>query len=106
METLGTNYGGWSIPINCKLDENSIIYSGGVGEDISFDLKINDKYECNIILIDPTNRALKHFEEIKTYYATKNFTFSGDIQPDYLNNIQNLNPDFGKFMYINKFQRR
>tara|TARA_A100001015_G_scaffold314330_1_gene423543 strand:- start:1131 stop:2582 length:1452 start_codon:yes stop_codon:yes gene_type:complete len=102
METLGTNYGGWSIPINCKLDENSIIYSGGVGEDISFDLKINNKYKSNIILIDPTKRALKHFEEVKTYYATKKNTFSGDIQPDYLNNIQNLNPDFGKFMYINK----
>ena len=74
METLGTNYGGWSIPINCKLDENSIIYSGGVGEDISFDLKINNKYKSNIILIDPT-KALKHFEEVKTYYATKKYIF-------------------------------
>ena len=39
METLGTNYGGWSIPINTSLNKDSVIYSGGVGEDISFDLR-------------------------------------------------------------------
>ena len=26
MERLDTNYGGWSIPITAKLDENSIIF--------------------------------------------------------------------------------
>ena len=78
METLGTNYGGWCIPINTALNENSIIYSGGVGEDISFDLQIQDKYGCNIVLIDPTKRALKHFDEIKQYYKEPEFKFSGD----------------------------
>lgn len=29
MESLGTKYGGWSIPVDAKLDKNSIIYSGG-----------------------------------------------------------------------------
>lgn len=48
MKTLGTVYGGWDIPTNCEFNENSIIYSGGVGEDMSFDLKLNDKY--NIVL--------------------------------------------------------
>ena len=96
MQSLGTNYGGWCIPINTALNENSIIYSGGVGEDISFDLQLQDKYGCNIVLIDPTKRALKHFDEIKQYYKQKEFKFSGDIQPDYLSNIQNLHPDFNK----------
>ena len=102
METLGTNYGGWSIPKQSKLDSNSIAYSGGVGEDISFDLKLQNKYKCNIVLIDPTQRAIKHLDEVKDYYITKRYKFSGDIQPDYLNHIQNLNPDFNKFKYINK----
>ena len=35
MNKLGTSYGGWIIPNNIKLDENSVVYSGGVGEDIS-----------------------------------------------------------------------
>jgi len=37
----GTEYGGWLLPEKCELDETSIIYSGGVGEDISFDAIIN-----------------------------------------------------------------
>ena len=102
METLGTNYGGWYIPINTTLNRDSIIYSGGVGEDISFDLQIQDKYGCNIVLIDPTKRALKHFDEVMHYYKEKEFKFSGDIQPDYLNHIHNLNPDLNKFTYIDK----
>lgn len=56
MERLGTEYGGWDIPTNIGFDENSIIYSGGVGEDISFDLKLQNKYNCYIILIDPTQK--------------------------------------------------
>ena len=36
MERLGTKYGGWILPTNTTLNENSIIYSAGVGEDISF----------------------------------------------------------------------
>tara|TARA_B110001452_G_scaffold265957_1_gene271688 strand:+ start:3069 stop:3308 length:240 start_codon:yes stop_codon:yes gene_type:complete len=79
METLGTIYGGWSIPINSKLNEHSIVYSGGVGEDMSFDLKLQDKYNCNILLIDPTQKAVKHYDEVKKYYENKNNTFSGNI---------------------------
>ena len=68
MEKLGTEYGGWIIPTNIKLDENSIVYSAGVGEDISFDLLLSNKYNSNIILIDPTEKANKHFRETIDYY--------------------------------------
>ena len=102
METLGTNYGGWSIPKDAKLDSNSIIYSGGVGEDMSFDLKLEDKYNCKIFLIDPTQRAIKHYEEVKQFYDIKINNFSENIQPDYLYNIIDLEPDFDNFTYINK----
>ena len=50
MEKLGTNYGGWFIPKECKLDENSIVYSAGVGEDISFDIKIFEFSEKSLVL--------------------------------------------------------
>ena len=97
---LGTNYGGWFIPKDIKLDENSIIYSGGVGEDMSFDLILNDKYKCNILLIDPTNRAITHFEEVKNYFKN-NEMFTGNIQNDYYDNIKSLKPDMTKFCYEN-----
>ena len=102
MESLGTNYGGWSIPKDARLDNNSIIYSGGVGEDMSFNLKLEDKYNCKIFLIDPTERAIKHYEEVKEFYNTKINNFSGNIQPDYLYNIIDLDPDFDNYTYINK----
>lgn len=102
MESLGTNYGGWSIPKDANLNNNSIIYSGGVGEDMSFDLKLEDKYKCKIFLIDPTQRAIKHYEEVKEFYNTKINNFTGNIQADYLYNIIDLHPDFDNYTYINK----
>lgn len=99
MEKLGTNYGGWYVPTNMNLNENSIVYSGGVGEDISFDILLQSKYNCNILLIDPTNKAIKHFDEVKKYYNSKQL-FTGGIQQDYYSKIANLKPDFNKFNYM------
>ena len=97
---LGTNYGGWDLPDDVRLDSQSIVYSGGVGEDISFDLLLQDKYDCQIFLIDPTKKAITHFDEIKKAYASQQFLFSGSIQPDYLPIIQPLRPNFDKFTYL------
>lgn len=102
MIKLGTNYGGWLIPKNNNLNENSIIYSGGVGEDISFDIKLNSKYKSKIILIDPTQKAIKHFEECKLYFNNKDYKFKGNIQKDYYKEIENENPNLKDFLYINK----
>ena len=76
MQKLGTNYGGWYIPNDIKLDENSIVYTAGVGEDISFDLLLSNKYNSNIILIDPTKRAIEHYKEILRYFKTKEWNFN------------------------------
>ena len=101
MFKLGTNYGGWIIPKNNELNDKSIIYSVGVGEDISFDLLLQCKYNSNIILIDPTLRAKIHYDEIKNYYNTKKWEFSGNIQKDYKKVIDNLTVDLSKFNYLN-----
>lgn len=100
MTKLGTDYGGWYVPLNMKLDEHSVIYSGGIGEDISFDLLLQCKYNCNIMLIDPTKKAQKHFDEVQHYYNS-NRVFSGNIQKDYYSCIQSLTPTLDKFKYIN-----
>ena len=101
MFKLGTNYGGWIIPINNELNDESIIYSVGVGEDISFDLQLQSKYNSTIILIDPTIRAKIHYDEINNYYNTKKWEFSGNIQKDYKKNINNLNVNLSKLQYLN-----
>lgn len=99
MERLGTNYGGWIVPDDMKLD---VVYSGGVGEDISFDIKLQTKYDCDIILIDPTTKAVKHFEECQKYFSDKSFKFTGGIQYDYYTSIENEQPNLDKFSYIQK----
>ena len=72
MIRLGTNYGGWLIPSDNIINENSIIYSAGVGEDISFDIILQSKYNCHIYLIDPTEKAIKHYDECNKYFNNKN----------------------------------
>jgi FkbM family methyltransferase len=57
VEFHGTEYGGWYIKKN-SINENSIIYSFGVGEDISFDLSIIHKYGANIYAFDPTPKSI------------------------------------------------
>lgn len=100
MERLGTNYGGWYVPTNMNLNENSVVYSGGVGEDMSFDLLLQCKYNCDILLIDPTKKARKHFTEVKIYYSNKKL-FTGGIQQDYYSCIELLTPNLKKFEYEN-----
>lgn len=99
MEKLGTKYGGWVIPKNIQLTKDSIIYSAGVGEDISFDLLLQDRFDSNIVLIDPTERAKKHYCEIKEFYRINKWNFTVWVQPDYEDNIKNLNIDFSKITY-------
>jgi hypothetical protein len=65
MIRFGTDYGGYLLPENIKLDSNSIVYSIGIGEDISFDATLSGKYNCKIFMFDPTPRSIEHVEKIK-----------------------------------------
>jgi hypothetical protein len=60
---LGTEYGGWSF-----VDEQDLygctIISAGLGEDASFDVEFASKYNAKVIIVDPTPRAISHFEKI------------------------------------------
>jgi FkbM family methyltransferase len=100
MNRYGTIYGGWNIPKDIVLTNDSIIYSVGVGEDISFDILMQKAHNLNIVLIDPTERAFTHYKEIQQYYQTNKAQFTGDIQQDYIRTIHNSKPDFEKFKYI------
>jgi FkbM family methyltransferase len=56
-EHHGTEYGGWCIcPDN--LSKDSVVYSFGVGEDISFDLSIIKKFGVDVYAFDPTPRSI------------------------------------------------
>ena len=99
---LGTNYGGWYVPRKMILGKDSIVYCGGCGEDISFDLTISHMYKSNLVLIDPTSRAFSHYKDVLEYYhKLKDIKdFGGDIQKDYEGKIRDLNPDFDKIKFL------
>jgi FkbM family methyltransferase len=61
--TLGSGYGGWSFVDHVNLQGSTII-SCGLGEDASFDIEFANLYNSNIILVDPTPRAIKHYNQI------------------------------------------
>jgi len=54
---LGTEYGGYEIlPELIKPD--SVVYSVGIGEDVSFDLGLIERFGCTVHGFDPTPRSL------------------------------------------------
>jgi FkbM family methyltransferase len=55
-----------------EINENSVVYSFGIGTDISFDISITDKYILNIYAFDPTPRSL---DWLKTQKLPKNFGY-------------------------------
>jgi len=60
---LGSDYGGWSF-LDSKNLENRFIISAGLGEDASFDIEIINKYNCKVICVDPTPKAIDHYNQI------------------------------------------
>ena len=70
---LGSIYGGWTICTEAGLGSDSVIYSVGVGEDISFDLDLIKTFGCQILAFDPTPRSINW---IKTNSRQTSFSFS------------------------------
>lgn len=52
----GSSYGGWAV-VDGMLNSNSVVYSFGVGEDISFDLSLIEKFGCIVHAFDPTPKV-------------------------------------------------
>ena len=54
---LGSDYGGYAVCPN-GLGPDSVVYSFGVGEDISFDLELIAAFGMNVHAFDPTPRSI------------------------------------------------
>jgi FkbM family methyltransferase len=50
-------YGGWTI-CPTSLSDKSVVYSFGVGEDLSFDLSLIRRYGLQVFAFDPTPKAI------------------------------------------------
>ena len=54
---LGSDYGGYALSLEA-LQPSSIVYSVGIGEDVSFDLALIERVGCTVHGFDPTPRSL------------------------------------------------
>jgi len=70
----GTNYGGFYLPkkLDRFLSSESIVYSFGAGEDLSFDCLISGKLNCDVHIFDPTPRAIQHYKYVLEVLESKN----------------------------------
>lgn len=57
IKRLGQNCG-WHIKTS-EFDSNSIIYSAGVGQDVSFELSLSHRFGCTVYLFDPSPTGIK-----------------------------------------------
>lgn len=73
--SLGSNYGNWTIPKKF-LNETSICYCAGAGEDITFDIDLIKNFNCKVFTFDPTPRAIQHINTLRKNTAKGNPFFS------------------------------
>lgn len=67
----GNDYGGFYINPTA-LNENSVVYSFGIGEDISFDETIIKTHNCEVFGFDPTPKSIQW---VKDNVQNKKFIF-------------------------------
>jgi FkbM family methyltransferase len=65
---LGSAYGGWRFVDRSDLSGATIL-SCGLGEDASFDVEFAARYRARVVLVDPTPRAIRHFDDIDARFG-------------------------------------
>lgn len=65
LRRLGSDYGGWWIPINL-IGENSICYCAGVGLDATFDVALADELSCCVFSFDPTPFSIAYTATVES----------------------------------------
>lgn len=61
-QRLGSDYGGWEVAAD-HLDNHSVVYSVGIGEDVSFDIELIEHFGMRVFAFDPTPQSIDWIEE-------------------------------------------
>ena len=65
MMRLGSDYGGWWVPSDLIGPASNCLLAGA-GVDITFDLALIDRFNCDLVSVDPTPRAIAHVASVTT----------------------------------------
>ncbi|MCS7084742.1 MAG: FkbM family methyltransferase [Bacteroidia bacterium] len=87
VERFGTDYGGWSV-CTPLIRRDSVVYSFGIGTDVSFDLGLIERFGVTVHAFDPTPASIewvKKFHDrpdLKVYpYGLADFNGSRTFYP-------------------------
>lgn len=69
---LGTEYGGYFLPEDLP-HADWVCYSGGIGEDVSFERELISRYGCTVVGFDPTPRSIDFMRAVKLETSTFRF---------------------------------
>jgi len=62
LEKIGSGYGGWIVP-TAVMNSDWLLYCGGVGEDVTFDKGVIERFGVTIHAFDPTPRSAVYVEK-------------------------------------------
>lgn len=94
-------YGSWFIsPQN--INSESIVYSFGIGEDISFDLDLISKYKCKIFAFDPTPKSINWLKKQNLPENFQYFKYGLAAQNGFINLFPPKNPNHVSHSVISK----
>lgn len=79
VRVIGSEYGGFAVCVDF-INQDSIVYSFGLGEDISFDLGMIENFGCCVKGFDPTPRSI---EWLNKQALPPNFSYEAIGLADY-----------------------
>jgi FkbM family methyltransferase len=100
LARYGTAYGGWWIDRELAMRTiapHSCVVSAGAGEDISFDLEIQRRFHCRVVIVDPTPRAIRHFEGLLAH-CDRNVPFAINNSSTAMYDVEDV--DVGKLHFV------
>lgn len=107
FQWYGSSYGGfYTSPTN--LNEESIVYSFGIGEDISFDKTVIEKHNCNVFAFDPTPKSIAwvNNQELPKKFKFYEFGISNESGSTFFYLQKNKEHVSGSIMYNNNLDKR
>jgi FkbM family methyltransferase len=88
----GNVYGGF---YGCPdfLNNNSVVYSFGIGEDISFDKAIIEKHDCEVFAFDPTPKSINWVSQQEISEKFRFFEFGISNKSGFVDFFLSKNPN-------------
>jgi FkbM family methyltransferase len=97
----GNAYGGFFI-CNKFLNEKSIIYSFGIGEDISFDENVINNHNCQVFGFDPTPKSINWIKSQKIPPGFFFYEFGINLESGYVDFYLPINPNHVSGSYVHQ----